>query len=133
MPREMPIGSTSKHPYLSISTVLTKPRWDVVNAGHKESGLGVTHVAEVAAIWGGGTAEEKPLSPIIQGYWTSFIRSKNPNTHRKKDTPEWKVWGKSKSRLNFPNDPKKVGMKDIDSKHEKNCDYFSSIGKTLGM
>jgi hypothetical protein len=89
-------------------------------------------VAEVSSIWGGGTAQEQPLDPIIQGYWTSFIRSKNPNTYRKSGTPEWNVWGTTKSRLVFPNDPTKVGMKVIDPEQERHCDYFSVIANTIG-
>ena len=89
-------------------------------------------MAEVAAIWGGGTPQEVPLSPYIQGYWMSFIRSGSPNTYRKEGSPEWKTWGTSQSRLFFPNDPKKIAMVDLESGMEKRCDYFSSIADTVG-
>jgi hypothetical protein len=92
----------------------------------------VTHVAEVSSIWGGGTAQEKRLDPIIESYWTSFIRSKDPNTYRKAGTPEWNVWGTSKSRLHFPNDPIKVGMVNIDPGQNTRCEYFSVIGNIVG-
>ena len=132
MAREMPTGIISKFSYSFCFNCANRTRWDVVNSNNLKSGLGVTHVAEVSSIWGGGTAQEQPLDPIIQGYWTSFIRSKNPNTHRKEGSPEWGNWGTSSSRLHFPNDPTKVGMVNIDPGQENRCDYYSVIGNIVG-
>ncbi|KAF4268368.1 hypothetical protein CNMCM8714_001577 [Aspergillus fumigatus] len=67
------------------------------------SGTGVSHTVEVNAIWGpkytnGGappsyTTTNAPIVPVMQGYWTSFIKTFNPNTHRYPGSPEWKTWG----------------------------------------
>jgi hypothetical protein len=112
--------------------VLTISRWDVVDTGKAKSGMGVTHVAEVSSIWGGGSRQAEALDPYIQGYWTSFIRSKDPNTHRAAGSPEWGTWGTTNSRLHFPNDVKHVSMAKLDSGMERRCDYYSVIGNLVG-
>jgi hypothetical protein len=94
--------------------------------------MGVTHVAEVSSIWGGGSRQAEALDPYIQGYWTSFIRSKDPNTHRAPGSPEWGTWGTTNSRLHFPNDVKDVSMAKLDSGMERRCDYYSVIGNLVG-
>ena len=65
-------------------------------------GLGVPHTVELAAVWGlanpgapdsYSTPLNAPIIPIVQGYWTSFMRSLDPNVHRAKGSPEWVPWG----------------------------------------
>ena len=64
------------------------------------SGLGVPHTAELPAVWGldsvngnfppsYNTSLNSNIIPIVQGYWTSFIRTLDPNTYRAEGTPEW--------------------------------------------
>ncbi|KAK2741018.1 hypothetical protein FQN57_005754 [Myotisia sp. PD_48] len=68
-------------------------------------GYGVTHTVEVHAIWGPGysaglappsyrTSVNAPIIPVVQGYWTSFIQTLDPNLHRAKDSPEWRTFGR---------------------------------------
>lgn len=104
----------------------------MLNSRDAISGLGVEHVGELGSIWGGGTPTERPLVPTIQGYWTSFIRSKDPNTYRKAGSAVWGNFGTSMSRLRFPNDPSKVGMEKIDPGLHAKCQYFASIGNLVG-
>ncbi|KUL85639.1 hypothetical protein ZTR_08872 [Talaromyces verruculosus] len=74
------------------------------------TGYGTRHTIEVNAIWGPDyvSANSAPKSylttnediiPLMQGYWTSFIRSYNPNTYRAAGAPEWNVWGDQGQRL----------------------------------
>lgn len=58
------------------------------------SGYGTQHTIEVNAIWGPDYVSSSPpasyyangtnanIVPVMQGYWTSFIRTYNPNTYR---------------------------------------------------
>lgn len=65
-------------------------------------GLGVPHTAELPAIWGPQYLSSPPVAsyyttnaaivPVVQGYWTSFILSKNPNTYRAAGAPTWDAW-----------------------------------------
>ncbi len=67
-------------------------RWNVEDPGQMASGDGVPHAVEVSAIWGpryvGGPGSygeggvNAPVSPVVQAYWTSFIRTLDPNTYR---------------------------------------------------
>ena len=62
------------------------------------AGLGVPHVAEQSAIWAetspsSYTTTNKPIIPLMQGYWLSFIRTLNPNTMAADGAPVWNDWG----------------------------------------
>lgn len=64
------------------------------------SGFGVQHTVESGAIFGPAYADapasynttNAAIVPVIQGYWTSFIRSYNPNTYRVEGSPLWLNW-----------------------------------------
>jgi len=61
--------------------------WNVSDPDQIAQGLGVPHTTEVNAIWGpesvngNAAASYNPgginggIVPVVQGYWTSFIRS----------------------------------------------------------
>ncbi|EPE31258.1 alpha/beta-Hydrolase [Glarea lozoyensis ATCC 20868] len=116
-------------------------RWDVARPANLANGNGVTHVAEGGAVWGSYKKEdpESALQPIIQSYWTSFIRSHDPNTHRLKDAPEWLGYteGEDSSganrRMLFVNDPKKVAIETIIGLLQKRCKFWHSIGAKIGQ
>lgn len=74
-------------------------RYNVQNAVDIRAGLGVPHVSEVDAIWGNagsssyhGSGPNAHVVPLIQAYWTSFIRTFDPNTYRLPDSPAWEEW-----------------------------------------
>ncbi|EEP76640.1 conserved hypothetical protein [Uncinocarpus reesii 1704] len=109
-----------------------------------KSGLGTPHTAELEAIWGPDYnpgkspgsyyTTNKGVVPVVQGYWSSFIRALNPNTHRANGAPEWKTWNVSSS------DPQAEGFRElfirtgdtkmrvVDSEQREICDYLISIG-----
>ena len=64
--------------------------YNVTNPSEVAAGMGVPHVAEQAAVWG----VDRPVAPLIQGYWTSFIRSFDPNKYLAPGAPTWQQWGK---------------------------------------
>ncbi|KAH1493264.1 hypothetical protein LV164_007445 [Aspergillus fumigatus] len=107
------------------------------------SGTGVSHTVEVNAIWGpkytnGGappsyTTTNAPIVPVMQGYWTSFIKTFNPNTHRYPGSPEWKTWGDGGGyNRNFikTNETK---MESVPIDQKQRCGYLTNIGTALGQ
>lgn len=105
-------------------------------------GLGTPHTVEVNAIWGpdnvngGAPASYLPgginagVVPLIQGYWTSFIRSYNPNTYRLAGAPEWQEWSvEGKQRLLFQTNG--TSMESVPEAQRARCAYLSSIGVDL--
>ncbi|EME84263.1 uncharacterized protein MYCFIDRAFT_163104 [Pseudocercospora fijiensis CIRAD86] len=115
-------------------------RWNVIDPKDAAEGLGVRHTVEIQAIWGTentqGQAPDsyKPggvnaaIVPVMQGYWTSFIRSFDPNMHRKAGTPRWEQWGEQR-RLMFQTNY--TMMESVPQKQKERCGYLSSIGVHL--
>ncbi|OTB10372.1 hypothetical protein K445DRAFT_70422 [Daldinia sp. EC12] len=114
-------------------------RYNVEDPGQVAQGLGVPHTAELAAIWGPENAGGAPASytndginvpviPVIQAYWTSFIRTFDPNTHRHPDSAVWKKWDEHKqNRLLFETGGNTT-METVDKDTQSHCKYFWSIG-----
>lgn len=107
-------------------------------------GYGVTHTIEVNAIWGpanvngGGPVSynttNAPIVPVVQGYWTSFIRSFNPNTYRAPGTPVWEAWTNGSGayqRLMFQTND--TQMETVPKAQQDRCAYLSSIGVDLAQ
>lgn len=106
--------------------------WDVVESANAVSGLGVTHTAEAGSIWGTANAPESALTPIVQAYWASFIRSGDPNTYKLSSAPTWGVFNQSSmQRIHFPNDVKSVAMESVPADQATRCQFMSGIGPSL--
>ena len=118
--------------------------WNVIDPPSAEEGYGVSHTIEVNAIWGPeNTNGGAPLSyysngtngaivPVVQGYWTSFIRSYDPNTHRVEGSPEWQRWGTGGDywkRLMFKTNA--TTMETVPADQQERCTWLSSIGLSL--
>lgn len=107
------------------------------------SGIGVPHTVEVNAIWGpqyvSGDAPlsyyttNAPIIPVMQGYWTSFIRSYDPNTHRHPGSPEWEMWGSSGGHRRIFIKTGQTRMESVPVGQRMRCDYLTGIGVTLGQ
>ncbi|KAL9618080.1 MAG: hypothetical protein Q9160_007150 [Pyrenula sp. 1 TL-2023] len=117
-------------------------RFAVLDPDQDAQGLGTPHTVEVNAIWGpdnvngGAPASYLPgginagVVPLIQGYWTSFIRSYNPNTYRLAGSPEWQEWSvDGKQRLLFLTNG--TSMESVPEDQRARCAYLSSIGVAL--
>ncbi|KAH8119021.1 Alpha/Beta hydrolase protein [Phellopilus nigrolimitatus] len=91
------------------------PNWNyhynVTDKKELADGLGVPHTIEIHAIWGpnntnGGSPKSyfttnAAIVPVMQGYWTSFIRTFDPNTFRASGSPEWVPFGDGQQRILF--------------------------------
>ncbi|KAL4752663.1 hypothetical protein BDW72DRAFT_61178 [Aspergillus terricola var. indicus] len=124
------------------------PNWNyhyaVQDPENEASGLGVYHVVELNAIWGpdniwwSDTISQPPpdsyytfnapIIPVMQGYWTSFIRSFDPNKHRYRGSPRWETWGKQERLFVRTGETR---MERVPADQRERCEYFISIGVEL--
>lgn len=80
------------------------------------------------------SAPDSALIPTIQAYWTSFIRSKDPNTYKLAASPRWETFGAvDLKRVLFPNDPQEVRMESVPVDQRVRCAYLSGIGASIGQ
>ncbi|KAL1304611.1 hypothetical protein AAFC00_003578 [Neodothiora populina] len=114
--------------------------WDVIDPTSEASGLGVTHTVELNAIWGPQYTKAAPASynttnaaigPVVQAYWTSFIRSFDPNTYRLPGTPSWDAWTKNDSYQRLYFQTNNTHMEAVPADQQDRCKYLSSIGVAL--
>ncbi|ODH39832.1 hypothetical protein ACO22_01775 [Paracoccidioides brasiliensis] len=120
--------------------------YDVDDPPSTKSGVGVGHTADLPAIWGpahgygpqsymrGGV--NAPIVPLMQSYWTSFIRSYDPNTHRAKGSPKWgTVLNKKGDRVlhNLYVKTGKTETRVIDKGQLTKCEYLIKVGVELKM
>lgn len=116
--------------------------WDVKDPEAEASGLGVTHTVEINAIWGPENVADPPESyreggvnahvvPVVQGYWTSFVRALDPNVHRREGTPVWEAWTRENGFRALRFGTNETVMEDVDGGLRGRCEYLSSIGEDL--
>lgn len=137
-------------PGLFISSAYSNasvPSWNyhynVMDPDATAQGLGVQHTVEVNAIWGpeyvngGGPASystslNRNAVTLMQGYWTSFIRTYDPNTYRASGAPLWQQWtatGMERIRL----ETNTTTMEVVDEDLRTRCSYLSGIGVSIGQ
>jgi carboxylesterase type B len=115
-------------------------RYNVLDPVQVSRGLGVPHESDVFAIWGpentSGRAPEslnnsnRNIIPVIQGYWTSFIRFFDPNTSRMPGSPTWEVFtSQGQERLLFQTN--RTRMENVGETQKERCDYFRSIAVSI--
>ncbi|KAK0384680.1 hypothetical protein NLU13_8766 [Sarocladium strictum] len=86
--------------------------WNVEDPEQVASGLGVPHTVEVKAMFAPGYPKTQPSYEegginakavhVLQAYWTSFIRTLDPNKYRLEGSARWEQWtSKSAERLVF--------------------------------
>jgi acetylcholinesterase len=87
----------------------------ILDPAEVAAGLVVPHTWEVAAVWGpeyatqyvalpNATSYDKgglnaDMVPLIQAYWTSFIRTGDPNSHKLAEAPTWEQYGLGGGRV----------------------------------
>lgn len=105
--------------------------WDVLDPRHAVDGFGVVHTQELASIWGTSSPPDSALIPAIQGYWTSFMRTKDPNTHRLRGSPVWQPWkAENQTRIHFQNGGLVSNEVPPEDQIDR-CTYLNSIGATI--
>jgi carboxylesterase type B len=98
-------------------------RWNVGNA---------LHVEELGSVWGGGKSAP---SQLIQTYWTSFIRSFDPNKYPSTFTgadlqfssPKWETFGTSNQQWMLFNNSNVVTMEKVDTEELTRCGVIAGM------
>lgn len=136
-------------PGIDISSIYAAagvPSWNyhyaVQDPDDERSGLGTPHTIEANAIWGpANTGHKVPASyyttnagimPLMQGYWSSFITSLDPNTKRLPSSPKWETWGQGGNgyqRIFIRTD--ETRMETVPHGQRNRCKYLTSIGLDL--
>lgn len=120
--------------------------YNVHDSQQISAGLGVPHTVELAAIFGPtnvppGSApasyfpyrSNENVVPLIQAYWTSFIRTFDPNAHKLDWAAKWSPYhGKDGQlqRLVFQTGAW-TQMEKVDTGLRERCAYFESIGRDI--
>ncbi|KAI6244773.1 Cholinesterase [Erysiphe necator] len=108
-------------------------RWDVLERQNAASGLGVTHTADLSSIWGTSQPPEKALIPTIQSYWTSFIRTYNPNSHKLDTTPVWEPFDANRMQRLRLASVSDLAMEDIGEDQQERCAWLEQQSKALSI
>lgn len=119
-------------------------RWNVEDPTQIAEGLGVPHTAEQNAIFGpentNGLApasyypgqENAYAVTVTQGYWSSFIRSYNPNTYSVAGSAMWEEWSDTtKPRLLFSTGGNTSIENVAGTSLDTRCEFWYSIGQDI--
>lgn len=68
---------------------------------------------------------------VTQGYWTSFIRTLDPNTHKVADAVNWDTWTDAGHKRLLIATGGKSSMEVVDDKTRERCEYITSIGVSI--
>jgi carboxylesterase type B len=135
-------------PAIYLSAVYAKksiPSWNyrynVEDPVSKANGLGVSHTIELTAIFGPeysrGTAPasyytiNKNAVPLMQGYWTSFIRTYDPNVFRMEGSPRWEQWGGGMGMNRIRLETNTTAMEVVNPHLQARCEFFSRSGPSI--
>lgn len=130
----------------SIYAAAGLPSWNyhyaVLDPTQEAEGYGTPHTVEINAIWGPEYVSTLPpdsyyttnanIVPVMQGYWTSFVRSLNPNIHRASSSPRWETWGEGDDaykRIFIRTN--ETRMETVPAEQQERCEYLIGIGVEL--
>lgn len=110
-------------------------QYNVEDPDQIAAGMGVPHTADLDALLGYEFSDGAPLSlapgelneratPVIRGYWTSFMRTLDPNKCREEGTAKWETWGGSRQDRMVLGTAGKTEMVDIGDGLRTRCDYW---------
>lgn len=121
-------------------------RYNVEDPAQVAQGLGVPHTVEVNAIFGpenvpSGSApasysagqSNAEVIPVIQAYWTSFIRAFDPNKYKLNSAATWETYyngDHEPQRLLFNTGGETI-IEQVDAGQRARCAYLQSIGASI--
>ncbi|KAI8626225.1 Alpha/Beta hydrolase protein [Xylariaceae sp. FL1651] len=90
----------------AISNVSSQKTWNyryaVLDPEDEANGFGAYHTVELNGVFGPNNTDGAPpvsyrttnaaIVPLTMGYWTSFVKTLDPNTLRIPGAPEWDPW-----------------------------------------
>ena len=139
--KQLALSVSNLYYSLNLESHLVLCSYNVSDQTQVAEGLGVPHVVELFAIWGPGNlgkpappsyfTSNAAIIPVMQGYWTSFVRTMNPNYRRAPGTPIWEPFasGTGDQRILFMTNSTRMEVISTDQKTR--CGYYSSISAQL--
>ena len=111
-------------------------QYAVLDPAAVRAGTNVSHGAELPAVWGpvpGAAprslfADNKGVVPLVQGYWTSFIRDGDPNPGRAPGAPTWDAWT-GRNRMRFVGGDTR--MQNLTDAQLERCRFLKDIAVDL--
>jgi len=112
-------------------------RYAVLDPEQEELGFGAYHVVELNGVFGPNNTDgfpptsyattNAPIVGITMAYWTSFVRSLDPNNLKLEGTPDWAAWSgpQGRQRLRFQTD--NMGMESMNDTQADNCQMFDPM------
>jgi hypothetical protein len=99
----------------------------------------VPHIFDAAAIFGpdniagGARASYKsynaPVVPLMMAYFTSFVRTLDPNTLRMPGSMEWQGWGSDMRRMLVETEG--ASMENTPGEERERCAFWLGLGERL--
>ncbi|KAH7193209.1 Alpha/Beta hydrolase protein [Fusarium flagelliforme] len=121
----------------AMSYWMPKKTWNYWYNVQNSPGGGVTHGAQVNAIWGTGRGSlpnsylaggvNANITAVMQGYWASFIRSYDPNKYRYANTSVWQAYSKTQRQRLVVDTGARTSLQNMTQTMQNRCDYFDSI------
>jgi carboxylesterase type B len=112
-------------------------RYAVLDPEQEELGFGAYHVVELNGVFGPNNTDGFPpksyattnaaIVPVTMAYWTSFIRSLDPNDRRLEGTPDWAPWAGPNGRQRLRFQTNNMGMESMNDTQAGRCEMFDPM------
>lgn len=111
-------------------------RCNVIDPEQEALGFGAYHTVELNGVFGPNNtdgappktyrATNAPIVPITMAYWSSFVKSLDPNKMKLADTTNWKPWAiEGRRRLRFHTND--MGMEAMNATQNARCDMLGPV------
>ena len=107
-------------------------RYAVLAPSNAAAGIGTPHTYQDIAYWGPGDADytkfptydadNAAVLPLVRGYWTSFVKTYDPNAQAAPGAPTWGQYGSAQNRILFNN--LGASMENVPADENARCAYW---------
>lgn len=116
-------------------------RFNVLTPAEISAGLGVSHTSELVNVFGPGNTpagsststfdfDDISLTPILQAYYTGFVRALNPNAHPVKGSIFWPQFNSASNRRILLQ-VNATTVETVPKSQLERCQFWKSIGLKL--
>ena len=118
-------------------------RYAVLDPEQEALGFGAYHTVELNGVFGPNNTDGAPpksyftgnaaIVPITMAYWTSFVKTLDPNAHKIPGTPDWLPWlgPDDRSRLRFQTN--NTLMEKMNDTQRGNCEMFDPMLEAIEL
>jgi len=114
-------------------------RYAVIDQEQEALGFGAYHTVELNGVFGPNNTDGAPpksylagqqnaaIVPVTMAYWTSFIKTLDPNAMRMPGTPEWTVWTGTEGRQRLRFQTNSTVMETMNDTQRANCEMWDPM------